>query len=495
MAPSNLFDVVAQAAAADPSRLAIRFGDRDISYRSLVEAADRTAGALKARGVEAGDRVAIHARNCPEILTLYLAVARLGAVYVPINPELSAPEIAYILDHALPKLLFGDAVLGATREAAFSQGQHRPSMIDLGVFDAFAKHAPLGDSAPGAGHGLVICYTSGSTGRPKGVYASHAVEIASAAAYAETWDIGPADRVLIGLPLAYIYGLTTAALTTLCAGGTIILLERFNPVRALEAIARERVTTFMGVPTMYGMMIDHAAESGKNYDVASWRLPISAGAALPSTVRDRFRALFGRDINEFYALSEVRPVFAFNVRRGDPLKHGYVGKPAPEVEARLVGDDGRDCATGQEGDLLVRSPTLMLGYYRDPELTAAAIKDGWFHSGDRAVRDEADNFAIVGRTKDIIIRGGAKISPAEVEAALSLHPAIRQAAAFGAPDALYGEQVKAVVALRENCAATIEELQAHCREHLAAFKVPSIIEFRAELPVGPTGKILKKALL
>jgi long-chain acyl-CoA synthetase len=301
--------------------------------------------------------------------------------------------------------------------------------------------------------------------------------------------------VLIGLPLAYIYGLTTAALTTLCAGGTIILLERFNPVRALEAVVRERVTAFMGVPTMYGMMIDHAAETGKSYDVASWRLPISAGAALPSAVREGFRALFGRDINEFYALSEIRPVFAFNVRRGDPLKHGYVGKPAHQVETRLIGDDGRDCAAGQEGDLLVRSPTLMLGYYRDPELTALAIKDGWFHTGDRAVHDEADNFAIVGRTKDIIIRGGAKIAPAEVEAALSSHPAIRQAAAFGVPDALYGEQVKAVVALREDCAVTIEELQAHCRARLAAFKVPSIIEFRAELLVGPTGKILKKALL
>lgn len=499
---ANLFDEIARAAGTRMDHTALWFGTTSHSYRSLLETADRVAGGLVGAGLRPGDGVSVLSENRPELLILYLALARAGALYIPINPNLAAPEIAYILDHATPVTLFVGQTMRPLYEAAQQRAAHRPKLLTLeetadGASDwqGLAMSAPLGKSCGGDRDGAVVCYTSATTGVPKGVRASHDAEIASARSFAQVWAVGPDDRMLVGLPLAYIYGLTTASLTALLATIPIVAMERFDAPRALALIEAHRCSILPAVPTMLAMLAETATLLPKKFDTSSLRLPASSGARLTSPVAERFRAVFGVPVYEFYASSECRPVFAWDLSRGDRPRQGIVGPVAPGVAVRILDDDGKPVATGEEGNLFVRGPTLMTDYYRNPELTRSVLQDGWFDTGDRTRVDADGNHTIGSRNKEMINRGGAKVAPPEVETVLLAHPSVKEAAVIGVPDPAYGEHVKAVLVLQPGCNATANAIRQHCRTHLADFKVPGIVTFVDALPTGPTGKLLKRALL
>jgi long-chain acyl-CoA synthetase len=487
------------AHAIEPDRTAILFEGTTISYRDLVLRAGSVAQALGDIPVRRGDRVAILASNSPAYLISYLAVVERGAILVPIHVELSAPEIAYILAHAAPALILCDQALRPKLDAALRETDTKPPVLlpDWCGQNTERRASATNNVAPlnvETDDVVLVCYTSGTTASPKGVAASHRVEIASASGFGKMWKLDASDLVTVALPLSTLFGLHTASFVALAHGATILLLPRFNPVRVLEAMQSRRATVFLGVPTMYSMMLEHVRQTGKQYDLSSVRLAVASGAPLSGALKKGFHEAFGIDIVEYYALSEVRPVFSPDLGRAESVPAGSVGRLAPNTDVRIVGEDGRSVAPGEIGELIIRAPSMMKAYFRDPQRTAASMRDGWFWTGDLARKDLNDFYYIVGRTRDQIISGGAKIAPAEVEDALLRHPGVEAAAVIGVPDDAYGQLVKAVVVLRPDVPVTAEELKAYSKQRLAEYKVPKIISFVPSLPIGPTGKILKRAL-
>lgn len=501
LSSGNLFDAVARTVPLRPDRAALVFNDECHSLDSLLATADRVAGGLVAAGLQPGQSVSILADNRPEHLILYLAMARAGGLYIPINPKLAPPEIAYILDHATPSTIFVSEQLRPLLETSQALAAHRPTVrtLDRAKGDSdwsrVAASAPLGTSRGGGTDSLAVGYTSATTGRPKGVEASHNAQYESARAFAQLWSLGPDDCVLNGVTLAIFYGLTTSAITMLLAGVPLVLMERFDAQRALALIEAHRCTVMPAVPTMLGMLTETARLSARRYDTSSLRLPISSGQRLPAQTAELFRDTFGVPIYEYFAASECRPIFAWDLSRGDRPQQGKVGPVGPGVEARILDDTGAAVPVGSEGNLFVRGPTLMTGYYRNPELTRSVLRDGWFETGDRASIDADGIHTIGSRNREMINRGAAKVAPPEVETVLLAHPAVREAAVVGVPDPAFGEQVKAVLVLKPGVAAGVADIRRHCRAHLADFKVPGIVVFVDALPIGPTGKVLKRALV
>jgi long-chain acyl-CoA synthetase len=298
--------------------------------------------------------------------------------------------------------------------------------------------------------------------------------------------------VMAVLPLFHSYGQTSIQNATVISGGTLVLMPRFEPEGALQLMDKHRVTIFAGVPTMYFALLNHPGAD--KYDLGSLRLCNSGGASMPVEVMRAFDEKYNVNILEGYGLSETSPVACFNVL-DRPKKPGSIGLPLDYVEFRLV-DDKNQVVTepGVPGELLIKGPNVMKGYYKKPEANRAAFSDGWFHTGDVATVDEDGYYYIVDRKKDMVIRGGFNVYPREVEEVLYQHPVIAEAAVIGVPHKSHGEEVKAIVAFKPGKTATPDELIAYCKEHLAAYKYPRIVEIRESLPKGPTGKILKKEL-
>jgi len=477
--------------AAEPERTAIVFGDRRLGYGALIDEIRRVAGLLAQVPVKRGDRVLMMAGNTPEYLINYFAVVEAGATFIPLHVDLAPPEIAYIVKHAEPSLIICDAALRGRFEAAGVAGMAPLHAPDWFVHGAAGNPGAIGARDPD--DDVLICYTSGTTSSPKGVAASHKVEIASAAGFGALWQVTRDDVFTVALPLSSLFGLHTASFVALAHGASLVLLPRFHPVLALEAIQAQRTTVFLGVPTMYAMMLEHVRQTGRRYDLSSLRLAVASGAALPAELRKGCREWLGLDLVEYYALSEVRPVFSPDLRRLQAVPEGSVGCLAPQTEARIVDEQGAPVAEGQVGALFLRAPSLMTAYFRDPVRTAAAVRGGWFETGD-LVRRQGDFYFLVGRTRDQIICGGAKISPLEVEDVLLRHAGVLAVAVIGLPDGKYGQVVRAVVVRREGTEASVEELAEHCARQLAAYKVPRGFTFVDELPMGPTGKVLKREL-
>jgi long-chain acyl-CoA synthetase len=296
---------------------------------------------------------------------------------------------------------------------------------------------------------------------------------------------------LATLPLYHSFGQTCVQNSMLFNGAAVSYLPRFNPDAALDQMARDRVTYFAGVPTMYFALLHHPTAGER--DLSSLKYCMSGGAPMPVEVLNEFDARFGTKIMEGYGLSETSPT-ACTHTPARPRKVGTVGWAILGCEIRIHDGEDRRLPAGDAGEVVMRGVNIMKGYYRNPAATADAMRGGWFHSGDIGILDEDGYLAIVDRKKDMIIRGGFNVYPREVEEILYGHPAVREAAVLGAPDAEHGEEVKAVLALKEGTIATAEEIVAYCKERMAAYKYPRLVEFLPELPKGPTGKILKRAL-
>ena len=338
----------------------------------------------------------------------------------------------------------------------------------------------------------VILYTSGTTGKPKGAELTHTNLQRNAAVTAITLvNLEPEDVIMGCLPLFHAFGQTCCLNAAVLSGATLTLISRFDPRKALNVIARDKVTVLAGVPTMYSALLDQARR--KSADVSSLRTCISGGSALPVEVLRACEAEFGCIVLEGYGLSETSPVASFN-HPDRERRPGSIGTPIDGVEFRLLDDDGADVETGAAGEIAIRGHNLMKGYWHGDEDTSAAMNDGWFRTGDIARVDEDGFYYIIDRKKDLSIRGGFNVYPREVEEVLYEHPAVREAAVVGLPHASLGEEIGAAVAVKDGASATPNELRDFVKERLAAYKYPRKVWIVEELPKGPTGKILRREI-
>ncbi|MCB8904380.1 MULTISPECIES: long-chain fatty acid--CoA ligase [unclassified Streptomyces] len=485
--------VLGESARHFPDRIAVVEGATRLTYGELWTEALRCAAGLREAGVKPGDRLAVLLPNTIEFLRVYYGALAAGATVVPVHALLVADEVRYVLEHSgAVGIVSGGPLWAVADEAARAAGvrafQGAPSTARP---LAAAEPAEPSDTA-------VILYTSGTTGRPKGALLTHLNIVMNASVTSQDLlGLGAGDVVLGCLPLFHSYGQTCAMNGTLRQGATLVLMPRFSGPAALRVLADEGVTVFMGVPTMYHALVEAAA--GSDVRPEALRAAVSGGAALPVAVLERFEETFRTQVLEGYGLTETSPVATFN-QPHIGRRPGTVGHPVWGVEVGIadaaVDDEVLLLADGGIGEVVVRGHNVFAGYLDDPEATAAAVVDGWFRTGDLGVRDEDGFLRIVDRKKDLVIRGGFNIYPREVEEVLVRHPAVSEVAVIGVPDDAKGEEVCAVVVRRAGAAPLSEdELVDWSRERLGRHKYPRIVRFVEELPLGPTGKILKRALV
>ncbi|MEV4420882.1 long-chain fatty acid--CoA ligase [Patulibacter sp. NPDC049589] len=493
---ANLATLLTTTAAKFPERIAIRLDDAAVPYAALEAGSQRVAGLLKDLGVQAGDRVGIMLPNTPHFPLAYYGALRLGAVVVPMNPLLSKREVAYYLDDSGAKLL-----LAWHGFAESAQGGAEAAEIDAQVLlvepqdiaQKVGAATPIEEVAHKDGDDTaVVLYTSGTTGRPKGAELTHHSIGSNVQASIGLFNPSEEDVFFGGLPFFHVFGQTCTLNVSVACGSEVTLLPRFDPTTALEIVQRDGVTIFMGVPTMHGALLHHPKRG--DYDTSSLRLFVSGGSALPVEVLKGIKETFGTPILEGYGLSETSPVASFS-RADLPMKPGSIGVAIDGVQLRLVDEEGKVLGVDEVGELQIKGPNVMKGYWKNPEATAKAISaDGWFSSGDMAKRDEDDFYFIVDRKKDLIIRGGYNVYPREIEEVLYEHPAVSEAAVIGVKHEDLGEEIAAAVALKEGQSVTADELQAFVKGQVAAYKYPRHVWIVDALPKGPTGKILKREI-
>jgi long-chain acyl-CoA synthetase len=490
----NLAHNLTTSAQRYPDSPALLIDELVITYSELYEATARVAGLLRERGLEPGDRVGIMLPNAPQFAFAYYGVLRAGGVIVPMNILLKQREVEFYLGDSEAKLIFAwHELADAAEQGAAALG------ADCIVVEPVSFGRLLGSAEPvdevvdrAAADTAVILYTSGTTGKPKGAQLTHSNLAINADVSKALFSLDHEDVILGALPLFHAFGQTCGLNAAVSAGAALALIPRFSPEKALATVQRDRVTVFEGVPTMYAALL-HYADRDK-FDLSTLRACVSGGAALPVEVLRGFEEAFGAMILEGYGLSETSPVAAFN-HPDRERKAGSIGTPVEGVEMKVVGNDHGNVEPGKVGEIAIRGHNVMKGYWNRPDATADAIdSDGWFYTGDMARIDEDGYFFIVDRKKELIIRGGYNVYPREIEEVLYEHPAVREAAVIGIPHSELGEEVGAAVALKTGQQATESEIRDHVKANVAAYKYPRHVWFVEELPKGPTGKILKRAI-
>jgi len=526
----TLPEILAEMARRFPDRAATVFFKAKLTYAQLDALVDRCAAGLQRMGVQKGDRVAIMTANSPQYVIAFYAILRIGGIVVPCNPLYVARELEHQLKDSGARVIIvmsrfysvvKDAQPGAPLEhiivtnvkeyfppllrflftvAKEKKEGHRANFasdpLAIGFQQLLAQapakpepvHSDLDDTA-------ILLYTGGTTGVPKAAELTHR-NIMVNAIQTRTWFSAKdgEEVVMAALPVSHSYGMTTAMNFAVVCGATMLLIANPRDIKdVLETIQAFRPTAYPGVPTMY-VGINNHPEVGK-YDLRSINACISGGAALPVEVQKRFGEITGAKLVEGYGLSESSPVTHANPIYGEN-RIGTIGLPWPDTDARImdVETGTQEMPVGEIGELVVRGPQVMKGYWNRPDETALVLRDGWLYTGDIARMDEDGYFQIVDRKKDMIIAGGFNIYPREIEEVLYQHPKVKEAVAVGLPDPRRGETVKAYVVLKEGETATEQEIIEHCRANLARFKVPTAVEFRSELPKTLVGKVLRRAL-
>ncbi|MFN6977699.1 MAG: AMP-binding protein [Gemmobacter sp.] len=493
------------------------------TYAELAQAVDRLAAGLLSLGVYRGDRVGIWAPNRPEWLLLQFATARIGAILVTINPACRAPELGHALRKVGVKALVlapafrGSDYMAILSEVAPDLAASMPGRLAAARLPDLRAVVQLGpDPAPGtlafdavmaaggaagqarldaigaalaADDAINIQFTSGTTGAPKGATLTHRNILNNAISAARCMKLTPADRLCIPVPLYHCFGMVLGVLAATAYGATMVFPgEGFDPGETLAALAAERCTAVHGVPTMFQAMLDDPGFAA--HDLTALRTGVMAGAPCPAPLMRRLiGAMLCRQITIAYGMTETAPV-SFQTAVDDPedRRVNTVGRVQPHVECRVIDAAGRTVPVGTQGEVITRGYLVMKGYWGDADRTAEAIRDGWMHSGDRAVMDAEGYLRIIGRSGDMLIRGGENVYPAEVEAMLMTHPAIAQAQVFGLPDARPGEDVAAWIILRPGAALDADALRAWCKDRIAGYKTPRHIRFVAAFPMTATGK-------
>ncbi len=490
---TNLALVPVVAAAEAPERPAVKLDDLTLSYGALDAAIARAAGLLRAEGMHPGDRVGLQLPNVPYFPIVYYAVLRLGAVAVPMNPLLKAGEVAYHLSDSGARLMVGWHGFEVEARAGSDQAGAACLLVEPGAFeDLLARSVPVDEVTDRADDDpAVIIYTSGTTGTPKGATLTHANLRAGAEVARDLVDAGPDSVAVATLPLFHVFGMNSIMNTTFLGRGLMTLVPRFEPTMVLEVIERDRATTFAGVPTMYAALLNHPDRS--RYDVSALELCVSGGSAIPVEVLRGFDEAFGATILEGYGLSETTGMASFNLRNRE-RKPGSIGVPVGGTEMKVVDDHDEELPVGEPGEIVLRGPFVMAGYWGREDATAEVMRGGWFHTGDIATVDEDGYLYIVDRKKDLIIRGGYNVYPREIEEVLYTHPAVLEAAVVGVPDDALGEEVGAAVVIKAGEQVTPDGLREFVRSKVAAYKYPRVVWFVDGLPKGPTGKILKREI-
>jgi len=507
------------AAATNHQAAAIIAGDTVLSYQMLKSQIITCAAVLQEKGIGYGDHVAIMLPNVPQFTINYFAVLYLGARVVPLNVLFVADELAYHLKDSNAKaLVVWDAFLDRATPAAKTAGcgiifacsppdseitlgkdvvDQGTSMLQMENDTALSAMQPYATNADDT---AVILYTSGTTGRPKGAELTHfniydnaryVSERLMRSKYEQLILFSPGDVALAALPLFHSFGQTVIQNGFLMSGAAIALLPRFTPGDAATLIKQHKITFFAGVPSMYIALLNDRSITAES--LSSLKYAVSGGAPLPVEVLARFKQQLGIDILEGYGLSETSPVACFN-NFIQGCKPGTVGPAIDLCEVRIVDDAGQELPNGEPGEIVIKGTNVMKGYYQKPAETREVLSNGWFHTGDIGICDEAGYISIVDRKKEMIIRGGFNVYPREVEEALYAHPDIVEVAVIGVPDALHGEEVMAIYVLKDQVVLSHAELETFSRQKLAAYKVPRKSEAVASLPKGATGKILKRVL-
>jgi long-chain acyl-CoA synthetase len=495
----RLYESLLEAAEEEPDRAALELGGQPISFAEFADAAQRVCVGLKKLGIGPGDSVAVMLPNLPQFAACEFGVFMAGAVFVPINVMLTGHEIEYLVRDSNVRVLVVYEMWNEQVRAGIANIDSPPQVFAVGECpDDFTPFFELVDTADGFDpvsrdddDPIMTLYTSGTTGKPKGAMITHGNVISNIKMVSPILPAQREDRTLCVLPLFHCFALNGVLNTAVHERTCVVLHPRFDAETCFTALANDGITSMAGVPTMFFYLLKHP-ELGKR-ELPKLRYCISGGAAMPVEVMREWESRTGVPIYEGFGMTET--TVSVSVNRPDHRKAGSIGQPLEGAELAIVDDEtGEPLPDGEIGELVIRAPNVMSGYLNKPEATAEAMRDGWFHSGDLARRDAEGFFYIVDRKKDLIIKGGFNIYPREIEEAIYMRPEVAEAAVIGTFDDAKGEQIVAIVALKPDMQLTEKELHDHLTKHIAKYKLPQLYEFRAELPKGPTGKILKRNL-
>ncbi|SDJ88223.1 fatty acid--CoA ligase family protein [Sediminibacillus albus] len=506
----NLSDQISVTAQQHPEKTAYIFEGKDTTYQQLESSISRFADSLQQMGYQKGDHLALAVGNSPYFIIGMYGALRAGITVIPINPIYTPDEMAYILQDGDVKGIITMDVLAAKFEAisdvltdvrhviiaetgeAVSQSAGDFLLKRMKPFAKMIEEGSSVFSRPQLKENdtALVLYTSGTTGKPKGAMLTHKNLYSNAKDVADYLEMDGKDKVIAALPMFHVFCLTVALNAPLMNGGSVLIVPKFSPEAVFKIARKHGATVFAGVPTMYNYLLQTPGSHKEDFQTI--RLCISGGAAMPVALLKNFEQKFQVMVSEGYGLSEASPVTCFN-----PLdrerKPGSIGTNIKNVVNKVVDEFGEELPAGEVGELVVKGPNVMAGYYKMPEETEAILKDGWLYTGDMARMDEDGYFYIVDRRKDMIIVGGYNVYPREVEEVLYEHPEIAEVAVVGMPDRDTGEAVICFV-VSENPSLSEEDVISFCQERLAKYKVPVALEFLAELPKNTTGKILRKQL-
>ncbi len=507
----NLSTVLEHHARNSSNKEALIFADKRITFAQLDAAANQIANGLTLLGIGHGDKVALTCPNLPYFPMIYFGILKTGAAVVPLSVLLKRHEIAYHLQDSDAKAYFcfvgtPEMPMGQEGQAGFEMTDScenffmiTPSLTDISPIEGtktmgmlMAGQSPKFQSYfTSPDDTAVIIYTSGTTGRPKGAELTHVNILLNANLSKDLQNLNYNDKVMLVLPLFHVFGQVVGMIASIYRGSTAVLVPRFDAEMVLTLIQNEKITHFAGVPTMYWGLLSYA--DANKFDSSSLRVCLSGGAALPVQVLKDFEAKYNVAILEGYGMSEGSPVVTFN-HPDRVRKTGSVGTPVWGVEVCIQDENGNELGANEKGEICYRGHNVMKGYYKKPEANAESIKNGWLHSGDIGIRDDDGYYFIVDRTKDMIIRGGYNVYPREVEEVMIQHSAVSMVAVIGVPSDEYGEEIKACVVLKPEIGISEKELIAWTKERIASYKYPRIVEFLTALPMGASGKILKREL-
>jgi acyl-CoA synthetase (AMP-forming)/AMP-acid ligase II len=465
-----------------------------ISYRDLAQQIERLAGQLAAAGLSPGQRVSIVLPNGLEFLVVFLAVARAGLVAAPLNPAYKLDELLFFIEDAQARAIVGPRDNSALVEAAQRlELRLWPTRIDpagqVQIEELEGKRS-VDPTAPNPTDMVLFLHTSGTTSRPKGVPLTHANVMRSIGNIAAHYNLSPADRSLVVMPLFHVHGLIGATFSSLSAGGAVIVPPRFSAQQFWNLAQSYEATWYSAVPTIHQVLLLRAESDGAPAH-SGFRFIRSCSSALAASTLAQLEARFAAPVLEAYGMTEASHQVASNPLPPKVHKPGTVGVGG-RVEVAIMDEAGNLLGSGQAGEVVIKGANVTSGYWNNPEANSTAFTNGWFRTGDRGTIDQQGYVTLIGRIKELINRGGEKISPLEIDAVLLEHPAVAEAASFGLPSELYGEEVAAAVVLKGEASA--QELQNHCRGRLAEFKVPKTIYIVDGLPKGPTGKVQRREM-